>query len=139
MNLLKDPPAPDIAFHIFNLLKVAVSLPGTGPHRDRRLCSALLENSSVMNPLLGFCLTHSTQDSMTDMGASRPMSDLQWMAVIGVQIFAVLCGPWRGNVQLAVDRSWDRGRCVFWGSVLGRILGLWLAAVAFLSQRAGCR
>lgn len=111
-NLLKDPPSPDIAYHILSSLKSAVSLPGTGPDKDRRLCSALLENNAVMLPLLGFCLTYGTKDSMTDMGPSRPMSDMEWVAVTGAQVFGILCGPWRRNIKLVINLSWEKERCV---------------------------
>lgn len=71
---------------------------------DKRVCSALLGNSKVVEPLLRFCLEHAED---------KPHTDLQYI-VAGKAV--IMFGTWKNAgakpLHVKVNRAWDGFRRV---------------------------
>lgn len=74
---------------------------GTSQVFDRALCSALLTNRAVLDPVTTFCVIQA-RDS--------PTTDLQWMGVTGASTLSKIWGPRKKFIRVAVQRNWPEGR-----------------------------
>lgn len=94
--------APLLAVQVIDFVHNVAKLPNPGTTFNKRLCTALVAKNPVVEPLVGFCVSHA---------ADNPVTGLQWASEYCRVFFHMLCATAAiPGAVVVMNPGWSAGR-----------------------------